>query len=136
MDINQLIQEAERAKKKAYAPYSTFTVGAALLTKDGTVYHGCNIENAAYSVTVCAERVAIFKALSEGVNEFSALAVTANTDHPIAPCGACRQVITEHCQKEMKVIMANSKRETHECTVGQLLPFAFSREDLNEQHDE
>lgn len=106
------------------------------MTKDGTVYHGCNIENAAYSVTVCAERVAIFKALSEGVNEFSALAVTANTDRPIAPCGACRQVITEHCHKGMKVIMANSKRETHECTVGQLLPFAFSREDLNEQHDE
>lgn len=135
MDIEQLIQEAESAKKKAYSPYSKFSVGAALLTKDGTVYRGCNIENAAYSVTICAERVAIFKALSEGVDQFSALAVTADTDRPVSPCGVCRQVIAEHCPKDMKVIMSNSNGDIQECTVLQLLPFAFSREDLNEQHD-
>ena len=106
-----------------------------MLAEDGTIYPGCNIENAAYSVTICAERVAIFKALSEGVNGFAALAVTADTDRPVAPCGACRQVIAEHCPKEMNIIMSNSKGETLECTVMQLLPFAFSREDLNEQHD-
>ncbi|MFS0644132.1 cytidine deaminase [Siminovitchia sp. 179-K 8D1 HS] len=135
MDIEQLIQEAKRSRGNAYAPYSKFLVGAALLAKDGTVYLGCNIENAAYSVTVCAERVAIFKALSEGVSEFAALAVTADADRPVSPCGACRQVIAEHCPKNMKIIMSNSKGNIQECTVMDLLPFAFSREDLNEQHD-
>lgn len=135
MDSKQLIQEAERAREKAYAPYSRFRVGAALLSKDGKVYCGCNIENAAYSATVCAERTAIFKALSEGVREFSALAVIAETDRPVSPCGVCRQVLAEHCPPDMKVIMAGGNGKSRECTVMDLLPFAFSREDLDEQQD-
>jgi len=135
MDSKQLIQEAEKAKEKAYVPYSQFPVGAALLSKDGKVYRGCNIENAAYSVTICAERTAIFKALSEGVRAFSALAVTAETDRPVSPCGACRQVLAEHCPPDMKVILSGRSGKSRECTVLDLLPYAFSREDLDEQQD-
>lgn len=95
MDKNSLIQEAKKAREKAYVPYSKFQVGAALLGEDGTVYHGCNIENAAYSMCNCAERTAIFKAVSEGVRKFTAMAVIADTDGPVSPCGACRQVMSE-----------------------------------------
>ncbi|GIN89653.1 cytidine deaminase [Siminovitchia terrae] len=128
----QLMKEAVRAKEKAYAPYSNFPVGAALLTKDGTIYHGCNIENAFYGLTNCAERTVIFKALSEGDKAFEMLVVTANTDRPVPPCGACRQVIAEHCSQDMKVILINSKGDVQEFTVGDLLPFAFSAGDMNE----
>ncbi|GIN96322.1 cytidine deaminase [Siminovitchia terrae] len=128
----QLMKEAVRAKEKAYAPYSNFPVGAALLTKDGTIYHGCNIENASYGLTNCAERTVIFKALSEGDKAFEMLVVTANTDRPVPPCGACRQVIAEHCSQDMKVILTNSKGDVQEFTVGDLLPFAFSAGDMNE----
>ncbi|MBS4209075.1 cytidine deaminase [Bacillus sp. FJAT-50079] len=132
MKVEELIQEAEKAKEKAYVPYSNFPVGAALLTKKGQVYRGCNIENAAYSVTNCAERTALFKAMSEGESEFAMLAVTADTLRPVPPCGACRQVIAELCPKDMKVVLSNGKGETKEITVEQLLPFAFSPEDLHE----
>ncbi|MBD8003604.1 cytidine deaminase [Bacillus sp. Sa1BUA2] len=128
----QLMKEAVRAKEKAYVPYSNFPVGAALLTKEGTIYHGCNIENASYGLTNCAERTAIFKALSEGDRAFDMLAVTADTDRPVPPCGACRQVIAEHCSEDMKVILTNSKGDVQEFTVGNLLPFAFSAGDMNE----
>ncbi len=128
----QLMKEAARAKEKAYVPYSNFPVGAALLTKEGTIYHGCNIENASYGLTNCAERTAIFKALSEGDRAFDMLAVTADTDRPVPPCGACRQVIAEHCPEDMKVILTNSKGDVQEFTVGNLLPFAFSAGDINE----
>ena len=132
MNLDQLIKEAGKAREKAYVPYSKFPVGAALLTKDGKVYHGCNIENAAYSVVNCAERTALFKAISEGDKEFSMLVVTADTDRPVPPCGACRQVIAELCSKDMKVVLANLKGDTKELTVEELLPFAFSPEDLHE----
>lgn len=132
MNAEQLVEEAKKAKEMAYVPYSKFPVGAALLTQDGIVYHGCNIENASYGLTNCAERTALFKALSEGANTFKMLAVTADTDRPVPPCGACRQVIAEHCPKDMPVILTNNKGNKQELTVDDLLPFAFSAGDLNE----
>ena len=133
MNIEQLIEEAKQAKKMAYVPYSNFQVGAALLTKDGKVYRGCNIENAAYSMTNCAERTALFKALSEGDKEFQAIAVIADTDRPVPPCGACRQVISELCDQDMKVYLTNLKGDVQELTVKELLPGAFSPEDLHDK---
>ncbi len=132
MNVKQLIKEAEKAREKAYARYSGFPVGAALLTKDGKVYHGCNIENAAYGLANCAERTALFKAVSEGNTEFVMLAVVADTKRPVPPCGACRQVIAELCPKDMKVALGNLNEEITELTVEELLPFAFSPEDLHE----
>lgn len=132
VDQKQLIEEAKVAREKAYVPYSKFKVGAALITVDGKVYHGCNIENAAYSVTNCAERTALFKAYSEGDTEFAKLVVIADTERPVSPCGACRQVISELCPKDMKVVLTNLKGLVQETTVEDLLPGAFSSEDLNE----
>ncbi|MEK3890690.1 cytidine deaminase [Bacillus sp. FSL K6-3431] len=132
MNVEELIKEAEAARDKAYVPYSQFPVGAALLSAAGKVYHGCNIENAAYGLCNCAERTAIFKAISEGDREFTMLAVTADTKRPVPPCGACRQVIAELCPKDMKVILSNGRGEMKEVTVETLLPFAFSPEDLYE----
>ncbi|WP_374193899.1 cytidine deaminase [Alkalihalobacillus sp. BA299] len=126
------MDEAKSARKKAYVPYSKFPVGAALLTKNGQVYKGCNIENASFGLTNCAERTAIFKAVSEGVNEFSAIAIVADTDRPVPPCGACRQVLTEFCQPEMPVYLTNLKGDVQETTIGDLLPGAFTAGDLNE----
>lgn len=131
MNISQLIEEAKVAREKAYVPYSKFGVGAALLTKDGKIYRGCNIENAAYSMTNCAERTAIFKAYSEGDRDFQLLAVVADTDRPVPPCGACRQVISELCPRDMKVVLTNLKGDITEITVEDLLPGAFSPEDLH-----
>lgn len=130
MDKENLIIESKTAREKAYVPYSKFPVGAALLGENGVVYHGCNIENSAYSMTNCAERTAFFKAVSEGVHSFKALAVTGNTDGPISPCGACRQVIAEFCDGGMPVYLTNLKGDVLETTVAELLPGAFSKEDL------
>ncbi|MFC0043178.1 cytidine deaminase [Metabacillus iocasae] len=132
MDKQMLMEEAKKARELAYVPYSKFKVGAALLTTDGKVYHGCNIENAAYSMCNCAERTALFKAYSEGDTKYEAIAVVADTKRPVPPCGACRQVISELCSKEMKVILTNLNGDVQELTVGELLPGAFSPEDLNE----
>ena len=131
MNIENLIEESKKAREKAYVPYSKFGVGAALLTTDGKVYHGCNIENAAYSMCNCAERTALFKAYSEGDRDFKMLAVVADTDRPCSPCGACRQVISELCPSDMKVVLTNLKGDTLEITVAELLPSAFSPEDLH-----
>lgn len=131
MEEKQLIKEALDAREMAYVPYSTFKVGAALLAKDGTVYKGCNIENAGYSMTNCAERTAFFKAVSEGVRDFVKLAVVADTEGPVSPCGACRQVISEFCDPEMEVILSNLNGDTQVTTVKDLLPGAFSPKDLN-----
>ncbi|KAF1679588.1 MULTISPECIES: cytidine deaminase [Bacillus] len=133
MNRQELIAEALKARDKAYAPYSKFQVGAALLTKDGKVYKGCNIENAAYSMCNCAERTALFKAVSEGDTEFQMLAVAADTPGPVSPCGACRQVISELCAKDVMVVLTNLQGQIKEMTVEELLPGAFSSEDL---HDE
>lgn len=132
MNIEHLISEAKEARNMAYTPYSKFNVGAALLTKDGKVYKGCNIENASYSMTNCAERTALFKAISEGDKDFVAIAVIADTKRPVSPCGACRQVISELCPKDMKVILTNLQGDIQEINVEDLLPGAFSAEDLDE----
>ncbi|WHY84756.1 cytidine deaminase [Neobacillus novalis] len=131
MNIEQLIEEAKKAREKAYVPYSKFGVGAALLTTDGKVYHGCNIENAAYSMCNCGERSALFSAYSHGDRDFALLAVVADTERPCSPCGACRQVISELCPKDMKVVLTNLKGDIQEITVEDLLPGAFSPEDLH-----
>ncbi|MBT2700204.1 cytidine deaminase [Bacillus sp. ISL-40] len=131
MEKNNLIVEANKAREFAYAPYSKFKVGAALLSKDGQVYHGCNIENAAYSMTNCAERTALFKAYSEGVTQFDSLVVVADTEGPVSPCGACRQVISELCDAEMEVVLTNLKGDILKLKVKDLLPGAFSPKDLN-----
>ena len=133
MEATKLIEEAKKARENAYVPYSKFKVGAALLTKDGKVYHGCNIENAAYSMCNCAERTALFSAYAVKDTEFTALAVVADTERPCSPCGACRQVIAELCPKDMIVYLTNLKGDIQEITVEQLLPGAFSPEDLNER---
>ncbi|MCG3089101.1 cytidine deaminase [Sporosarcina cyprini] len=130
MDKEQLMAESKRARDKAYVPYSKFPVGAALLAEDGTVYHGCNIENSAYSMTNCAERTAFFKAVSEGVKSFKALAVVGDTEGPVSPCGACRQVIAEFCGPDMPVYLTNMNGDVLETTVAELLPGAFSKGDL------
>lgn len=130
MEEKELITEALKARDFAYVPYSKFQVGAALLSKDGKVFHGCNIENAAYSVTNCAERTALFKAYSEGVTSFETLVVVADTERPVSPCGACRQVISELCDADMEVILTNLKGDIQRIKVSDLLPGAFSPEDL------
>jgi cytidine deaminase len=126
VNAQELIQEAKKGRELAYAPYSKFQVGAALLTKDGKIFRGCNIENAAYSMCNCAERTALFSAYAHGFREFQMLAVIADTDQPVTPCGACRQVISELCPKKMVVVLANLKGEVQELTVEELLPGAFS----------
>ena len=128
MQTEDLIKAAKKAREFSYSPYSKFKVGAAVLTKTGKIYSGCNIENASYGITNCAERTAIFKAVSEGERELEALAVIADTDGPTTPCGACRQVIAEF--KINKIIMTNLKGDTKIVTLQEILPYSFSDEDL------
>ena len=130
MDKLQVMEESKIARENAYVPYSKFKVGAALVSKEGKESHGCNIENAGYSMTNCAERTAMFKAVSEGVREFESLAVVADTEGPVSPCGACRQVLAEFCEPNMPVYLINLKGNVLETTVAELLPGAFSPEDL------
>ena len=130
MNMEQLIAQSKVARENAYVPYSKFKVGAALLTEDGKVYHGCNIENASYSMTNCAERTAFFKAVSEGVTKFTAIAIVADTPGPVSPCGACRQVMAEFCSQTMPVYLTNLNGDVQQTTVGDLLPGAFTSEDM------
>ncbi|SIT82300.1 cytidine deaminase [Edaphobacillus lindanitolerans] len=131
MEKHQLIEQAKTARERAYVPYSKFPVGAALLTRHGQVYKGCNIENSGFSMTNCAERTAFFKAISEGDTEFEALAVVADTPGPVSPCGACRQVISEFCPGDMPVYLTNLQGDVQETTVAELLPGAFKSEDMH-----
>ena len=124
MDDRELMQRAIEARELSYSPYSKFAVGAALLCADGTVYTGANIENAAFGPSVCAERVAMFKAISEGKREFVKLAVTCESDH-CRPCGVCRQVMFEHAP-DMEVLMGNPDGEYVRTTVRELLPDGFT----------
>ncbi|MGC9797208.1 cytidine deaminase [Fervidobacterium riparium] len=128
MKTEELIQRAKEVMKNAYAPYSHFHVGAALLTKSGNVYVGVNVENASYGLTNCAERTAIFSAVANGESEFDMLVVVADTDKPVSPCGACRQVMSEF--GNFKVILTNLKGDVLETTVSELLPYSFDKEDL------
>ncbi|MDU1202637.1 MAG: cytidine deaminase [Clostridiales bacterium] len=134
-----LIEKAFEAQKFCYTPYSNFNVGAALLTSDGTIYQGCNIENAAFTPTNCAERTAFFKAISEGQMDFVAIAVVGNKDgikqgegDYCAPCAVCRQVMAEFCDLDtFKVIMAKDINDYKEYTLGELLPLAFTGKALD-----
>jgi len=133
MEQEKLIEAAKATREKAYVPYSNFKVGAAVLTKDGKIYGGCNIENASYGLANCAERTALFKAYSEGDTEIAALVVVADTELPTSPCGACRQVISELCDSDMPVILTNLKGDIQTITPEKLLPGAFSPRDLNKK---
>ena len=131
----ELCHMALEARKKAYSPYSHFKVGAAILAKNGQVFTGCNIENAAYTPSNCAERTAVFKAVSEGVTQFAMLAVVggkgdAETLPIAAPCGVCRQVLNEFCELEMPVLLVKGENDYMETTLGELLPMGFGPKDL------
>lgn len=129
MNDRELIKEAKEAAKGSYAPYSHFNVGAALLTADGKVYSGCNIENAAYSPTNCAERTAFFKAISEGEREFSAIAIVGGKNLDFSdfcpPCGVCRQVMSEFCNGDFRIILGRNDEEYKVYTLKELLPLSF-----------
>jgi cytidine deaminase len=119
-----LVDAARQARIHAIAPYSNFLVGAALLTKNGLVITGCNIENASYGLTMCAERVALFKALSDGHRDFAMIAVVADTDKPTPPCGPCRQLLWEYCG-DIPVVMANLREIAAQHQMRDLLPLPF-----------
>lgn len=129
MDYAKLASLAVEAKQRALPTYSKFYVGAALLTENGKVYQGGNIETSSYSLTICAERTAVFKAISEGERKFKAIAVAGDTEDYISPCGACRQVLSDLCGN-IDVIMVNKKNEYKIVKLSELLPYAFSDEDL------
>lgn len=125
MTDKELINHAKKAMENAYAPYSHFKVGAALLDKNGTVFLGCNIENASYGATCCAERIAVFKAISEGVTTFEKIAIVSDSKKLTPPCGICRQVLLEF-MPEGAVILENEKGEIKTYTVKELLPVGFT----------
>lgn len=134
MNVQELIQLATEAREQAYVPYSHFKVGAALLSEDGRVFRGANIENASYGLTVCAERTAMFKAVSEGANRFKAIAVVTDLADPASPCGACRQVLAEFAP-DLEVIMANTQGNIVRKKLVELLPLAFTPQKLEESHE-
>jgi cytidine deaminase len=131
---NMLVAEAYEAQKMAYVPYSDFCVGAALLAKNGTVYRGCNIENASFSPTNCAERTAFFKAISEGIKEFDAIAIVGNKSGKegdfCAPCGVCRQVMAEFCDPDEFLIILGAGDKTSVYTLKEILPMGFTNDSL------
>ena len=133
IDYKSLMHKAQEARNNSYSPYSHFRVGAALLGKSGKIYLGCNVENAAFSATNCAERTAFFKAVSDGERDFVALAIIGGREGETAeicsPCGVCRQVIAEFCSDDFKIVLGNEdKFEVY--TLGQLLPLSFTDKDL------
>lgn len=134
MDENELrrelLNQAHQAMENAYVPYSKFPVGAAVYA-NGEMYQGCNIENASYGLTNCAERTAMFKAVSEGHAKLESIAVCADTEGPVSPCGACRQVMTEFFAPETKVYLTNVSGDLAEYTVAELLPGAFQATDMD-----
>lgn len=136
MDNRQLLDTAIAAMKSAYAPYSHFHVGAALLTESGEIYTGCNIENAAYSCTICAERTAFFSAVRDGHRKFAKIAVVGGMNGEISsftyPCGVCRQVMREFCADDFILVFTDGK-DVWELTLDQILPYSFSPADLAEQ---
>ena len=135
-DDRALYEAAVKMRERSYAPYSRFRVGAALLAKDGTVWTGCNIENASYGACNCAERTAFFKAVSEGEKHFSAIAIAggpegAETLDFCPPCGICRQVMEEFCGQDFRIILGNSAGELKALTLAELLPYGFGPGDLD-----
>ena len=139
MTPEKLLELAHEARERAYAPYSHYAVGAALLTKDGRVYQGCNIENASFSATNCAERTAFFKAVYDGCYDFAAIAVVGGPagkpvqaqDEPSGPCGVCRQVMAEFCEPDtFRIFVSKKNGEYREYTLGELFPGAFTKDDI------
>ncbi|MGG1877695.1 cytidine deaminase [Paenibacillus cisolokensis] len=132
MEAGMLMQEAIKARSRAYIPYSNFGVGAALLDAEGGIHLGCNVENAAYSPTNCAERTALHRAIADGhqPGSFQAIAIVGDTEGPCTPCGVCRQVLVELCKPDMPVFLGNMKGDIQETTVSELLPGAFGPWDL------
>ncbi|MFR8548167.1 MAG: cytidine deaminase [Lachnospiraceae bacterium] len=136
----ELVELALKARAFSYAPYSGFSVGAALLAKDGRIFTGCNVENASYGATNCAERTAVFKAVSEGARAFAAIAIAggaqdASADQIASPCGICRQVLAEFCEpQEFLVLLGKDNLTWEEYTLEELLPLSFSGQDLNDRH--
>ncbi len=130
MDYKELAQKAVEAKSKALPPYSHFHVGAAILTDKDKIYLGGNIENSSYSLTICAERVAVFKAVSEGERNFKAIAIASDDESFCSPCGACRQVLNDLCGPELEVIMVNQKNELKVLKLSELLPLPFGDDKL------
>ncbi|MFN0084523.1 MAG: cytidine deaminase [Blastocatellia bacterium] len=123
----ELLALAREVRDRAHAPYSNFKVGAAVESADGRVFTGCNVENSSYGVTICAEQVALGKAISEGAVEFVRVVVIADTHSAVPPCGACRQVILELCGSEVEIVMANLQGQVESRTAGELLPAAFDQ---------
>ena len=132
MRDEELMQQAIEARKLSYSPYSNFQVGAALLCKDGKVFVGANIENSAYPLCMCAERNALYHAMMNGYkkSDFLALAIAADTDTPCSPCGACRQVISELFPRDGAILLTNLKGDIYKTNIDELLPLAFSGDDL------
>ena len=126
MATTELIDLAIETSKKAYVPYSHFPIGAVLVAKNGQIFTGVNIENASFGLTNCGERTAIFKAISEGVTEFEELIVYGETQKPVSPCGACRQVMAEFFSKDLKVTLVAKDKSTVVMTVRELLPYSFT----------
>lgn len=124
MELEKLIESAKEASKFSYSPYSNYKLGAALLTKSGKIYKGTNIENASYPLTCCAERVAIFKAVSEGEKDFEAICIYSNDESFPYPCGACRQVMAQF-SKDLKIYVVNANKDVKEYTIKELLPHTF-----------
>lgn len=132
MNKEQLVESARKMKERAYAPYSKFPVGAALLLKDGTVINGVNVENVSFGATNCAERTAIFTAIASGYKkgDFQAIAVSGDTEDYLPPCSICRQVLAEFCLPEMPVYLTNEKKDILELSLRELLPYAFTDLDM------
>lgn len=129
MNHKELMDRAQHARTHSYSPYSHYAVGAALLCADGTVYEGCNVENSSYSPTICAERVAFFKAVYDGHRDFKAIAIcggeAGKPTKTCTPCGVCRQVMSEFCQKDFEVVMSTGPDTFKVCTLAELLPHSF-----------
>lgn len=130
-EYSKLIEEAINAREFAYVPYSNFKVGAAVLMEDGSIYSGCNIENASFGATNCAERTAIFKAISEGKKEIKALAEIGDIETYTMPCGICRQVISEFISEDIDVILIKNKNDFVIKKFSEIFPLSFSKKDLN-----
>ncbi|MDU1411493.1 MAG: cytidine deaminase [Clostridium sp.] len=131
MEVKELVKTAIKARELAYVPYSNFKVGAAIEMEDGSIYTGCNIENASYGATNCAERTAIFKAISEGHRKIKKIAVVGDMSAYTSPCGICRQVIAEFADKDIEIILVKNEEEFQVKTLEEILPGAFTKEDLD-----
>jgi cytidine deaminase len=131
MNYSELLQIAIKTKSNSYSPYSNFRVGAVLVSSDGNLYSGVNVENSSFGLTNCAERTAVFKAVSEGEKAFKTIILASDAEEFIAPCGACRQVLMEMCGPELEVVLSNSDNEIRILKLKDLLPLPFSKRNLD-----